>query len=85
MIGKYPIIYRVSYILGGAGFQPSTVSRLSAMNSWWIFHLVVIDKSQDSLSLSRSLYFLVLFTHDVICNIYIYDMYVYIYICVCLY
>ena len=24
----YPIIYRVSYILGGAGFQPSTVSLL---------------------------------------------------------
>ncbi len=26
LIGSFPIIYRVSYIPGGAGFQPSTVA-----------------------------------------------------------
>ena len=28
LIGGFPIIYRVSYIPGGAGFQPSTVSAI---------------------------------------------------------
>ena len=31
LIGIFPIIYRVSYIPGGAGFQPSTVG-----HSFWI-------------------------------------------------
>ena len=29
--GRYPIIYRVSYIPGGAGFQPSTVVNLQSL------------------------------------------------------
>ena len=35
--GKYPVIYRVSYIPGGAGFQPSTVSRLIVGVSQFLF------------------------------------------------
>ena len=42
----YPIIYRVLYISGGAGFQPSTEPRLSVwvclptwMGSWGSFHV----------------------------------------------
>ena len=30
---KYPIIYRVSYMLGGAGFLPSTVGS-KKKNNW---------------------------------------------------
>jgi len=34
-VGKSPIIYRVSYIPGGAGFQPSTVSLAIELSSLW--------------------------------------------------
>ena len=41
--GKYPMICRVSCILGGAGFLPSTVSivHLNSMTPW--IHLVVLE------------------------------------------
>ncbi len=32
--GKYPIMYMVLYIPGGAGFLPSTVSKIWGNNSW---------------------------------------------------
>ena len=42
--GKYPIIYRVSYIPGGAGFQPSTL--VPKTSTWkWLFQLDVIFQS----------------------------------------
>ena len=34
---KYPIIYRVSYMSGGAGFLPST----ACLTRWWLFNDVV--------------------------------------------
>ena len=35
--GKYPIIYRVSYMSGGAGFLPSK----ACLTTWWFFKDVV--------------------------------------------
>ena len=34
LIGSFPIIYRVSYIPGGAGFQPSTVVPMTRDDLW---------------------------------------------------
>ena len=36
----FPIIYRVSYIPGGAGFQPSTVGKYETTN---LFHVAEIN------------------------------------------
>ena len=40
LIGIFPIIYRVSYIPGGAGFQPSTVVTLQDNNFSCVILLV---------------------------------------------
>ena len=43
--GKYPIIYRVSYIPGGAGFLPSTVgSMYSIFTYMWLIFMVHVGK-----------------------------------------
>ena len=41
--GKYPIIYRVSYIPGGAGFQPSTVSHPYALMFAYMVRLTLLS------------------------------------------
>jgi len=44
----YPIIYRVSYITGGAGFQPSTLGSLGIPESppqKKMFHLILLVTS----------------------------------------
>ena len=45
LIGSFPIIYRVSYIPGGAGFQPSTVCDYTM--------IVVLNVPQKSPALDR--------------------------------
>ena len=45
----YPIIYRVSYIPGGAGFQPSTV----CSSSLFTFLETSLDESKELYILSR--------------------------------
>ena len=45
--GKYPIIYRVSYIPGGAGFQPSTVGMMFPYILW-------LSKWHPKVTLERS-------------------------------
>ena len=43
--GKYPIIYKVSCMLGGAGFLPSTVFHTFTMAiwRWWTVAIFVVD------------------------------------------
>ena len=76
LIGSFPIIYRVSYIPGGAGFQPSTVVHVEhgdnvAARQWmgWTapgFRLLVLEQQICSVlaqPFSRILHVQVTFFH----------------------